>query len=262
MEFRKYTDFTQMFRRDVTLRMRLDPVTFENGEVKFLEHSSVEIKDEDGKTRLTTNDEEFYQDYKKLKPIIDKYHQYHIQKCLDGFVESVQKDYQDNKEDNFVYLVCSLAELYDKRSENENKEEERTKAIAEIKGKLCANISNFLKDDSKNHYFTKVIKQEGKPDKEFGYSQLFSKDFLISELVEFAKGTDILSSDEIAHVNHIIEQATRMTQYCDKLFTSRKNVYVMKKNSVAYRCVHENMFRFFSICKKAKKVCEVLGKEE
>lgn len=262
MEFRKYTDFTQMFRRDVTLRMRLDPVTFENGEVKFLEHSSVEIKDEDGKTRLTTNDEEFYQDYKKLKPIIDKYHQYHIQKCLDGFVESVQKDYQDNKEDNFVYLVCSLAELYDKRSENENKEEERTKAIAEIKGKLCANISNFLKDDSKNHYFTKVIKQEGKPDKEFGYSQLFSKDFLISELVEFAKGTDILSSDEIAHVNHIIEQATRMTQYCDKLFTSRKNVYGMKKNSVAYRCVHENMFRFFSICKKAKKVCEVLGKEE
>lgn len=114
-QIRKYTDFTQMFRRDITLRMRLEPATFENGEVKFLEQSSIVIKDDDGKTKLTTNDEEIYQDYKKLKPIIDKYHQYHIQRSLDAFVCSVQKDYQDNKEGNFNALVCSLVEIYDKK---------------------------------------------------------------------------------------------------------------------------------------------------
>lgn len=268
MEFRKYTDFTQMFRRDVTLRMRLDPVTFENGEVKFLEHSSVEIKDEDGKTRLTTNDEEFYQDYKQLKPIIDKYHQYHIQKGLDVFVSSAQQDYQrylenpEEHKESFIALVCALAELTKRKIEDEKEEENRKKQVSDIEGKLCTMISNHLKDDSKNQYFTKTINQK-KEEKEFGYEHLFSTYFFTNELIAFVAQPEInLSVEEKSLVESAGKNAARMAQYCDKLFTSRKNVYGMKKNSVAYRCIHENLFRFLSICNKAKRVCIELDKEE
>lgn len=71
-----------------------------------------------------------------------------------------------------------------------------------------------------------------------------------------------MSLEEVSLIESAGKNATRMAQYCDKLFTSRKNVYGMKKNSVAYRCAHENLFRFFSICNKAKRVCVELAKEE
>lgn len=265
---KKYTDFTQMFRRDVTLRMRLEPVTFENGKVRFLDQSFFEIKDEEGNTKLTTDDEEFYQSYKKLKPIVDKYHRYHIQQALDSFVESAQQDYQCYKEDPekhkdcFSALVCTLAELTKKKKEDDKEEGERKKQIADITGNLCAKISSHLKDDTKNQYFTKNI-QKKKEEIKFGYDQLFSTYFFANELKDFATQPEIgLSSEEISLVESASKNTTRMAQYCDKLFTSRKNIYGMKKNSVAYRCVHENLFRFFSICNKAKRICVELGKEE
>lgn len=267
-QIKKYTDLTNQFRRDVTIRMRLESATFEGGKVKFLEQSPIEIIDEEGNKKLTTNDERFYQDYKALKPIIDKYHQYHIQQSLDSFVLSAQQDYQcyledpANHKESFIALVCALAELTKKKKEDEKKEENRKKQISDIAGKLCAMISNHLKDDSKNYYFTKTINQK-KEEKEFGYDHLFSTFFFTNELKDFAALPEIgLSSEEVLLVESAGKEATRMAQYCDKLFTSRKNVYGMKKNSVAYRCVHENLFRFFSICSKAKRVCVELGKEE
>lgn len=171
-QFRNYTDFTNLFRRDVTLRMRLEPMTIENGEVKFLEMSSIEVLDEEGKKKLTTNDEQFYQDYKNLKPIIDKYHQYHIQKSLDAFASTAQQDYlcykedPENHKDSFIVLVCTLAELTKTKKEDKKEEENRKKQISDIAGKLCAMVSSHLKDDDKNHYFTETIVQK-KEEKEW-----------------------------------------------------------------------------------------------
>lgn len=264
---KKYTDFTNLFRRDITLRMRLEPVTFVNGEMSFLKQSLIEITDKDGKTKLTTNDEDFYQSYKNLKPIIDKYHQYYIQNSLDVFADLALKEHQNyikdskNRSESFISLICRLAELSNEKKEDEDKEEERKKKVGEIAIQLCAQISNHLKDDSKNHYFTKTILQEDGTKKEFGFAKLFSKEFLVSELENFATETSILTSEETVQINSIKKDATRMAQYCDKLFTSRKNVYGMKKNSVSYRCIHENLFRFLGICNKAKRLCKELDED-
>lgn len=246
-QFRKYADFTQMFRRDVTLRMRLEPVTIENGEVKFLEKSSFEIDNSDGKTRLSTNDEEFFLDYKKLKPIIDKYHQRHIQKCLDDFANVV------NEENGFGSQVKTLEELRKPvAGESEKDKDGRFEKINTITSTLCTLISTYIREDAVHFY-----------EKDFHFSELSTKKFLEKELIKFAEQEkDLFTKEEVELINSLTDKkATRMAQYCQTLFKNRENVYGVKKNSVAYRCVHENLFRFWGICHQVKKFCNILGCE-
>lgn len=246
-QFRKYTDFTQMFRRDVTLKMRLEPVTIENGEVKFLEKSSFEIDDSDGKTRLSTNDEEFFLDYKKLKPIIDKYHQCHIQKCLNDFANVV------NEENGFNSQMKTLEELRKSvAGESEKDKDERLEKINSLTSSLCALISLYIKKDAAHFY-----------ENDFHFNELSSKKFLEKELRKFAEQEkDLFTKEEVELINSLTDKkATRMAQYCQTLFKNRENVYGVKKNSVAYRCVHENLFRFWGISHQVKKFCNILGSE-
>lgn len=246
-QFRKYTDFTQMFRRDVTLRMRLEPVTIENGKVKFLEKSAFEIDNFDGKTRLSTDDEEFFLEYKKLKPIIDKYHQRHIQKCLDDFANVV------NEENGFNSQVKTLEELRKPvAGESEKDKDGRFEKINSITSSLCTLISTYIKEDVVHFY-----------EKDFHFSELSSKKFFEKELRRFAEQEkDLFTKEEVELINSLTDKkATRMAQYCQTLFKNRENVYGVKKNSVAYRCVHENLFRFWGISHQVKKFCNILGSE-
>lgn len=247
-EFEKYTDFTNMFRRDVTLRMRLEPVTIENGEVKFLEKSAFEFENSDGKTQLSTNDVEFYDDYKKLKPIIDKYHQHHIQKCLDGFVEKV------NEENGFNSQLIELEGLrMAKENDTEKEKEERKEKADVLVGSLCMLISSFMKKDTSKFY----------ADTGFDFSKLSKKEFFEVELNKFAEEqSKLLTEDEIALIHSLNGQKSiRMAQYCKTLFKNRENVYGVKKNSVAYRCIHENLFRFWRISNNVRRFCNILGED-
>lgn len=246
-QFRKYTDFTQMFRRDVTLRMRLEPVTIENGMVKFLEKSAFEIDNFDGKTRLSTNDEEFFLDYKKLKPIIDKYHQRHIQKCLDDFTNVV------NEENGFNSQLKTLEDLRKPvANESEKNKDERLEKFNSLTSSLCALISSYIKEDAAHFY-----------EKDFHFNELSSKKFFEKELKKFAEQEkDLFTKDEVELINSLTDKkATRMAQYCQTLFKNRENVYGVKKNSVAYRCIHENLFRFWGISHQVKKFCNIIGSE-
>lgn len=248
-QFKKYTDFTNMFRRDVTLRMRLEPVTIENGKVKFLEKSAFEFEDGDGKTQLSTNDEEFYNNYKKLKPIIDKYHQHHIQRCLDDFASEA------NKENGFNSRLQTIEEL--RKSivgESDKDKEKRLEEFEDRTNSLCKFVAQYLKEDGKNFY------AEG-----FKFEQLSKKDFLVKELVNFAAlEKDSLKDEEIELIYSLKnddKKATRMSQYCETLLKNRVNIYGVKKNSVAYRCIYENLFRFWGISKAITKFCNILGED-
>ena len=238
-----------MFRRDVTLRMRLEPVTIENGKVKFLEKSAFEFEDGDGKTQLSTNDEEFYNNYKKLKPIIDKYHQHHIQRCLDDFASEA------NKENGFNSRLQTIEEL--RKSivgESDKDKEKRLEEFEDRTNSLCKFVAQYLKEDGKNFY------AEG-----FKFEQLSKKDFLVKELVNFAAlEKDSLKDEEIELIYSLKnddKKATRMSQYCETLLKNRVNIYGVKKNSVAYRCIYENLFRFWGISKAITKFCNILGED-
>ena len=220
MKRKSFKEFQGLSSRQVTLRFRLDPVTISDGNVVFLKESPYITEDSD---KSIKKDEALHKNYLALKPLIDKYHQYHIKEALTAYVED---------EAELQTLKQSIDAITAKYAEDSNPN------IQDEVSAMCKSISNFLKNSDAG------FMTEG-----FTFKGLKSEDFLTKELDLFLKEEDENDSN-IRKVKQIISDDNirkKLSHYCKSLFESRERIYGDKKNSVAYRCTWENLFRFIGI---------------
>lgn len=155
---------------------------------------------------ILRDDEIRAEKYKKVKVIMNAYHKWFIDKALEGLELS---------------KIDSFAEIYLKDvKENDADRDKNRKALVAIASDLRKQVAEAFfenKDESVNGI----------------YKILFTKDLIKKNLKDFANEED----------RPLIEEFARFTTYFTGYHTAKKNMYThkKKKNSIAFRIVHENL---------------------
>ena len=101
---KEFKDFTNLYKRSITLGFKLEPVTVVDGKIVSIEKSPYD-------TRLR-NDETLHEKYTNLKPAIDAYHRYFIDCGLRSIITmpTIDKDGKKTKKALFMEHLLPLAE--------------------------------------------------------------------------------------------------------------------------------------------------------
>lgn len=144
MEKSIFSEMVGKFNRTITLRMRLEPVTFDkNHKMQFVNLEDLKIVSETKKmNQLFYNESQIKKEYARFKKVFDEFHADIIEKYLKGL--------SDNSENNG--LQRNLNEYRDAF-----KDEKGKSALNEIKKNLKSIIKITSKDSPKNTEFYSEI---------------------------------------------------------------------------------------------------------
>ena len=226
-----FEDFTNLFRRAITLRFKLEPVDVHNGKIIELSRSPYYA--------LIGKDEALQNEYNSLKPAIDAYHRYYIKSGLDKIQALPLVDSKDRKTvrgllvDNFVALS----------------QETDSKKVAKIEEELKKLIANFL--TTYNEVKFKTLKEEK-----------FLSDVLKSFVEKPLSEINYYFNNETNHIETARQilsvKNTKLFSNCVGLMEARTLLYGTegKSVSVPYRCVNVNFPKFLLNIKVMKQCVE------
>ena len=200
-----FSDYTQCYQLSKTLRFSLIPQgkTFENIE----------------KNGIITEDNERAEKYKKVKPVLDKYHRDFIENAMGGFKDDWTQLYKLLAENQKLRRSGTAAE------EAEGTENKKTPLEAEQE-KMRKSISKYL---------TKH------PD----YKNLDPK-VIIEKAVKNQDLPDDITQEDIENLKCFNKFSTYFLGYKE----NRGNIYGEEKSvSVAYRTVNDNFTKFAANCR-------------
>lgn len=144
-----FDSFTNKFHRDITLRMKLQPVTITNSKIVDLEESPYSVK--------RKNDELIRQNYNSIKPAVDAYHKYLIDNGLKEILHLPTTDANGELTEKGRFVANIIA--FDTNTDTEE-------------------MSDFVSDmlqTSKASYLTT----------DFDFTKITNEEFISSELVSF-----------------------------------------------------------------------------
>lgn len=226
---KRFNDFTNLFKRAITLRFKLEPVEVHNGKIIELSRSPYHA--------LIGKDEALQSEYDCLKPAIDAYHRYYIKSGLDKILSLPLVD-SENKKTIRGFLVDKFVRL--------SQEVDSTKA-AKIEEDLKKLIAESL--TANNEVKFKTLKEEK-------FLSVVLKAFVEKPLSEL----NYYFNNELCHVETarqiLSKKNTKLFSNCVGLMEARTLLYGTegKSISVPYRCVSVN-FQKFHLNIKVMKQC-------
>lgn len=228
---KNFNDFTNLYKRAITLRFKLEPVDVNEGEIISLSQSPYCTK--------MSKDETLQGNYNDLKPAIDAYHRYYIN---NGFTKLLSLPIIDEEGKKTVkgILVDKLLALSIESDINKTKK---------IEGELKSLVANSL--TSNNEVKFKTLK-EGT----FLSSVLNSFVNLPLDKLSYYFNNDNTSIEKARTI--LGEKNGKLYSNCVGLMEARTLLYGTegKSVSVPYRCVSVNFPKFLLDIKILKQCTE------
>lgn len=210
-----FENFTNKFHRDITLRMKLQPVTITNSKIVDLEESPYSVK--------RKNDELIRQNYNSVKPAVDAYHKYLIDNGLKEILHLPTTDANGELTEKGRFVANIIA--FDTNTDTEE---------------MLDFVSDMLQT-SKAPYLTT----------DFDFTKITKEEFISSELVSFLKNSKVsaeyVSEAERVKALEILETKNNKMYVSSKgLLSARTLMYGTKGKSVSvpYRSIITNLPKF------------------
>lgn len=228
---KKFNDFTNLYKRAITLRFKLEPVDVNEGEIITLSQSPYCTK--------MYKDETLQGQYNDLKPAIDAFHRYYIESGLKKLLSLPLIDEEGKKTDKGIFIEKLLAlSLASDSKKTANLEKELKELVAD---NLTATNEVKFKTLSEENFLSNVLKAfVEKPLSEI--SCYFNNDT-----------TPIETARQILSVKN-----GKLFSNCAGLMEARTLLYGIegKSVSVPYRCVSVNFPKFLLDIKVFKQCIE------
>lgn len=226
-----FDEFTNLYKRAITLCFKLESVSVINGEI-------VDLKQSPYNARLF-NDETLQEEYNSLKPAIDAYHRYYIKNGFDNLLSLPITDSKGKKTDRGVLIDKFFALSFESDSKKIAKIEDELKKL--VANSLTANNEVKLKTLSEEKFLSNVLKLfVNKPMAELLY-------YFNNETKPIETARQILSAKN-----------GKLFSNCVGLMEARTLLYGIegKSVSVPYRCVSVNFPKFLLDIKVFKQCVE------
>lgn len=226
-----FEEFTNLYKRAITLRFKLEPVDVHNGEIIDLSCSPYDA--------LIGKDETLQNEYDSLKPAIDAYHRYYIKSGFDKIISLPLVD-SKNKKTIRGLLVDKFVAF-----SQETDPKKATKIEEELKNLIANCLTKYnevkLKTFKEEKFLSDVLKSfVEKPLSELNY-------YFNNETNHIETAKQILSVKN-----------SKLFSNCVGLMEARTLLYGTegKSVSVPYRCVTVNFPKFLLNIKVMKQCME------
>lgn len=226
-----FDEFTNLYKRAITLRFKLEPVGVSNGKIVDLQQSPYNAR--------LFKDETLQDEYNSLKPAIDAYHRYYIKKAFDRLLSLPVVDSKGEKTERGVIIDKLLALSMEYDSKKVAKLEDDLKKL--VSNSLTANNDVKLKTLSEEKFLSSVLKS-----------------FIEKPLVELCYyfNNDTTSIETARQI--LSAKNGKLFSNCVGLMETRILLYGIEGKSVSipYRCVSVNFPKFLLDIKVYKQCVE------
>lgn len=225
---KEFKDFTNLYKRSITLGFKLEPVTIVDGKIVPTEKSSYDTK--------LRNDETLHEKYTNVKPAIDAYHRYFIDCGLRSIITmpTIDKDGKKTKKALFMEHLLRMAE----------------------KDEIEDSNLNALKKDVTSFFADNVEKVDTLKKAEFLTKILYS--FLEKDENQILNYFNNEKKDLVNAIKVLKEKDGKLFSNCSGLLEARLLMYGSegKSVSVPHRSIVVNLPKFLYDAKIFKKYVE------